>query len=215
MDQRNAGEQAEDAQELWQVPYLPIDPRDIGRDYQAIIRINSQSGKGGVAYILATEYGLDLPKHMHPEVGQVVNDAADAGSRELKPDEIHSLFRQHYVNLEAPLQIHSIERQDTNPSGDVHIVADISLDGSNLRVEGQGNGPISAFVDALERNKLKDFTLIDYRQHSIGSGSKTTAAAYIRIELADKTGFNGCGIDANIELAGLKALVSAFNRSKR
>ena len=118
------------------------------------------------------------------------------------------------MNLEAPLKIRSIERQDTSPSGDVHIVADISLDGNKLRVEGQGNGPISAFVDALDRNQLKDFTLIDYRQHSIGSGSKTTAAAYIRIELSDGNGFNGCGIDANIELAGLKALVSAFNRSR-
>lgn len=205
---------AEDPQALWQVPYLPIDPQDIGRDYQAIIRINSQSGKGGVAYILATEYGLDLPKPMHPEVGQVVNDAADAASRELKPDEIHELFQQHYVNLEAPLQIHSVDRQETRPSGDVHIIADISLDGSKRRVEGQGNGPISAFVDALNQQKLKDFTLIDYRQHSIGSGSKTTAAAYIRIELADGSTHNGCGIDSNIELAGLKALVSAFNRSR-
>ena len=151
---------------------------------------------------------------MHPEVGQFVNNTADAGSRELKPEEIHDLFRQHYVNLEAPLKIRSIKRQDTSPSGDVHIVADISLDGNKLRVEGQGNGPISAFVDALDRNQLKDFTLIDYRQHSIGSGSKTTAAAYIRIELSDGNGFNGCGIDANIELAGLKALVSAFNRSR-
>ncbi|MGC6456563.1 MAG: 2-isopropylmalate synthase [Coraliomargaritaceae bacterium] len=200
---------------LWQVPYLPIDPRDIGRDYQAIIRINSQSGKGGVAYILAAEYGLDLPKYMHPEVGQFINHTADAGSRELKPDEVHNLFQQHYVNLEAPLTIHSIERQDTSPSGDVQIVAVISLDDSHHQIEGEGNGPISAFVDALDKNKLKDFTLVDYRQHSIGSGSKTTAAAYIRIELADGTGFNGCGIDANIELAGLKALVSAYNRSRR
>ncbi|MGB0344506.1 MAG: 2-isopropylmalate synthase [Coraliomargarita sp.] len=214
MDRRKA-DQADDPQALWQVPYLPIDPQDIGRDYQAIIRINSQSGKGGVAYILAAEYGLDLPKHMHPEIGQVINDAADAGSRELKPAEVHDLFRQHYVNLDSPLQILAIERQDTAPSGDVHIVADIRIEGRDLRIGGEGNGPISAFVDALDQHSLKDFTLVDYRQHSIGSGSKTTAAAYIRIELADGTAFNGCGIDANIELAGLHALVSAFNRSRR
>ncbi|MGB0258992.1 MAG: 2-isopropylmalate synthase [Coraliomargarita sp.] len=201
--------------ELWQVPYLLIDPQDLGRDYEAIIRINSQSGKGGVAYILARDYGLELPKAMHPEVGDVVNNAADAGSRELSPKEIHALFASEYVNLSSPLEIKAIEREDFSESGDVRIDADVIYQGSESTISGTGNGPISAFVDALDKQGLKDFKLMDYRQHSIGGGSKTEAAAYIQIQHEDGSVYFGCGIDSNIELAGLRALVSAFNRAQK
>ena len=202
-----------DDQSHWQVPYLLIDPQDIGRDYEAIIRINSQSGKGGVAFILARDYGLDLPKIMHPEVGEVVNAAADADSRELPANEVHAIFQKAYVNLSTPLEIVAIDREDFSKSGEVRVEADIILNGKEQKVTGTGNGPISAFVDALDREGLKHFKLIDYRQHSIGSGSKTTAAAYIQIQKECGQSFFGCGIDPNIELAGLHALVSAFNRS--
>ncbi len=205
--------QEADPNALWQVPYLLIDPSDIGRDYEAIIRINSQSGKGGVAYILAREFGLDLPKAMHPEVGRVINDAADRDSRELTADEVHGLFRHAYVNLATPLELISIEREDFSNSGEVHIEAQVRFAGERLIISGHGNGPISAFVDALKHHKWKDFTLLDYRQHSIGSGSKTKAAAYIQIRHDDGLIFFGCGIDPNIERAGLHALVSAFNRA--
>jgi 2-isopropylmalate synthase len=197
----------------WQVPYLLIDPADIGRDYEAIIRINSQSGKGGVAYILSREFGLDLPKVMHPEVGDVINAAADKGSRELKSAEVHAIFQREYVNLGTPLQLISIEREDFSQTGDVRIQAQINYQGQPYSIAGQGNGPISAFVDALQAKGWKDFTLLDYRQHSIGGGSKTTAAAYIQIKHSNGSIYYGCGIDANIELAGLHALVSAFNRA--
>ena len=197
----------------WQVPYLLIDPQDIGRDYEAIIRINSQSGKGGVAFILARDYGLDLPKTMHPEVGEVVNAAADADSRELPAHEVHAIFQREYVNLATPLELGAIEREDFSKTGAVRVEADIIFKGTEQKVVGNGNGPISAFVDALDRGGLKQFTLIDYRQHSIGVGSKTTAAAYIQIQHESGKHFFGCGIDPNIELAGLHALVSAFNRS--
>ena len=196
----------------WQVPYLLIDPADLGRDYKAIIRINSQSGKGGVAYILSREFGLDLPKVMHPEVGQVVNNAADQDSRELKSAEVHDIFQRAYVNLSTPLELLSIAREDFSSTGEVSIDATIQLNGESLSITGRGNGPISAFVNALESKGWKNFTLIDYRQHSIGRGSKTDAAAYIQIKHDDGSIFYGCGIDANIELAGLHALVSAFNR---
>jgi len=197
----------------WEVPYLAIDPADIGRDYEAIIRINSQSGKGGVAYILERDFGLDLPKAMHPEVGKVVNDTADKGSRELSPDEVREVFMQEYVNLEAPMELLSIEREDFSQSGEVKVDAEICMNGKSNKVTGTGNGPISAFVDALEQDGYKDFQLLDYRQHSIGGGSKTKAAAYIQIKNDDGSVSFGCGINANIELAGLHALVSAFNRA--
>jgi 2-isopropylmalate synthase len=197
----------------WQVPYLLIDPEDIGRDYEAIIRINSQSGKGGVAYILSREFGLDMPKVMHPEVGDVINAAADKGSRELKSAEVHEIFQREYVNLATPLQLISIEREDFNQEGEVRIQAQVSHQGEQYSVAGQGNGPISAFVDALQAKGWKDFTLLDYRQHSIGTGSKTTAAAYIQIQHINGSTDYGCGINSNIELAGLHALVSAFNRA--
>ncbi|MFP4068919.1 MAG: 2-isopropylmalate synthase [Verrucomicrobiota bacterium] len=199
---------------LWQVPYLLIDPEDIGRDYEAIIRINSQSGKGGVAYLLARDYGLDLPKAMHPEVGQVVNEAADRDSRELKSTEVHEVFRREYVNLSTPLEILSIDREDFSKTGEVRVQADVVYRGEEMKIEGSGNGPISAFIDALERKGWKDFNLLDYRQHSIGGGSKTKAAAYIQIKHRSGAVFFGCGIDANIELAGLRAVVSAFNRAQ-
>lgn len=197
----------------FEVPYLLIDPKDIGRDYEAIIRINSQSGKGGVAYILDRDYGLDLPKAMHPEVGTVVNNAADQGSRELSPQEVHEVFQKEYVNLSSPLEIVSIDREDFSKSGDVGVEAEIRFNEESTKISGVGNGPISAFVDALQQQGWKNFTLDDYRQHSIGSGSKTLAAAYIQIKQEDGTPFFGCGIDSNIELAGLKALVSAINRA--
>lgn len=197
----------------WEVPYLLIDPQDIGRDYEAIIRINSQSGKGGVAYILSRDYGLDLPKAMHPQVGEVVNIAADKNSRELPAEEVYALFKESYINLNAPLEIIRIEREDFSDSGEVQITAEVLHSGVTKTIQGTGNGPISAFVDALDQQQLKNFTLIDYRQHSIGKGSKTKAAAYIQIQFESKD-FFGCGIDPNIELAGLKALVSAYNRSQ-
>jgi len=197
----------------WEVPYLAIDPEDIGRDYEAIIRINSQSGKGGVAYILERDFGLDLPKAMHPEVGMVVNNTADKGSRELSAMEVHEVFMQEYVNLSKPLELLSIQREDFSKSGEVKVEAEIRIDGEAMLVAGTGNGPISAFVDALQLKGCKDFRLLDYRQHSIGGGSKTKAAAYIQIKNDDGSISFGCGIDSNIELAGLHALVSAFNRA--
>jgi len=197
----------------WEVPYLAIDPEDIGRDYEAIIRINSQSGKGGVAYILERDFGLDLPKAMHPDVGLAVNTTADQGSRELSPQEVYEVFTKEYVNLALPMELLSIEREEFSKTDEVKVEAKLSFDGETMLVAGTGNGPISAFVDALQINGWKNFQLLDYRQHSIGGGSKTKAAAYIQIKRDDGSIFFGCGINSNIELAGLRALVSAFNRA--
>ena len=139
----------------WEVPYLAIDPADIGRDYEAIIRINSQSGKGGVAYILERDFGLDLPKAMHPEVGMVVNDTADQGSRELSPDEVREVFMQAYVNLEAPMELLSIEREDFSQSGEVKVDAEICMNGKSNKVTGTGNGPIAPSSMHLSKRATK------------------------------------------------------------
>ena len=197
---------------LWEVPYLLIDPNDIGRNYEAIIRINSQSGKGGVAYILNHDYGLDLPKAMHPEVGDAINAFADKTSRELSAVEIFDHFKESFVNLEAPIKLLSIDRTFNDADDSLSLEAKIEKEGEAYSIEGTGNGPISAFVNALDEKGWKDFTLKDYRQHSIGSGSKTEAAAYVQISGQQGINVYGCGIDPNIEKAGLKALISAYNR---
>ena len=153
---------------LWQVPYLSIDPRDIGRTYEEIIRINSQSGKGGVAYVLSREFGLDLPKAMHPEVGLLVNEKADSESRELAADEIYATFKAEYLEKNSPLELLSYNTGKEPGKEEVSCSAKVRISGEEKEVSGRGNGPINAFVNALEGIGLKDFKLIDYRQHSIG-----------------------------------------------
>lgn len=197
--------------DLWQVPYLPIDPRDIGRSYEAIIRINSQSGKGGVAYVLSREFGLDLPKPMHPEVGLIMNDKADSESRELAAEEIYETFRKEYLEKKTPLSLVSYETHRVS-NDMITCDANIELDGEKKEITGIGNGPINAFVHALEKTGLKDFKLTDYRQHSIGGGSATESAAFIQLQMKAGRVAYGCGIHASIEKSGLLALVSAYNR---
>ena len=196
----------------WGVPYLTIDPQDIGRSYEAIIRINSQSGKGGIAYILDREHGLDLPKTMHPQVGKRIYDLADELGRELTADEIRDAFYQIFANLEAPLSVKDYELvHHTTERGLVESTATIMLDGTETRIEGKGNGPINAFVQAMAGIGLKDFKVTDYRSHAIRGGSDANAAAYVQVQHDDGRILWGCGIDPSIEMAGLKALVTASN----
>ncbi len=199
----------------WQVPYLPIDPEDIGRTYKAIIRINSQSGKGGVAFIMERELGLELPKNMHPEFSAVINKIADSGSKELQPNEIKEAFYREYLDLNEPLSLNSYQ-VSTAPDDHRHITfsAEIVFQAEKRQIEGKGNGPIAALVDGLDQIGLKNFHLTDFRQHAISTGSSAEAVAYIQIQDAGNDAFTwGASIDSNIELAGLKALVSAFNRA--
>jgi 2-isopropylmalate synthase len=199
----------------WEVPYLPIDPQDLGRNYEAIIRINSQSGKGGVAYVLQTEFGLDLPKAMHPEIGGAVNAAADKLARELTPQEIKSLFDDMYLRATKPLNLLDYDvHADPANRHQFNFVGRIEWDGEAREIRGSGNGPINAFVQAMNAQGWKNFKVLDYRSHAIGVGSATDSAAYVLIEReGDRTLYWGCGIDTNIEQAGLLALVSAFNRA--
>jgi 2-isopropylmalate synthase len=199
---------------LWDVPYLTIDPMDIGRSYEAIIRINSQSGKGGVAYVLDREFGFDLPKLMHPEVGNLIGKHADKLSKELSPAEIHDCFRANFVNVSVPLELVSFSSSPVNKQT-VRCEAEVRRDGKVLTLTGEGNGPISALVHALESMGWANFSLKDYRSHALTAGSESSAAAYVSLQSKDGRTVWGCGVDANIELAGLKALVSAANRLER
>jgi 2-isopropylmalate synthase len=196
----------------WDVIYIPIDPADIGRTYKAIIRINSQSGKGGVAYVLDREHGFDLPKTMHPQVGKRIYDMADELGRELSADEIRDAFFREFVNVASPLDVVDYELiHGVGERGQVKCQASILNHGEMQSIEGLGNGPINAFVHALENAGLKDFKVTDYRSHAVRGGSDASAAAYVQLQHDDGRLLWGAGVDPSIEMAGLKALVTAWN----
>jgi len=201
----------------WGVPYLTIDPQDIGRSYEAIIRINSQSGKGGVAYILDREHGFDLPKSMHPQVGKFVYDRADAESRELSNDEIGEIFADKFVNIDAPLSLSEFELDHTTmPRGGVICHATVVINGETVSGSGKGNGPINSFVNFLEESGHKDFNVTDYRSQALRGGSDADSAAYVQIQHSESGKLLwGCGIDPSIEMAGLKALICAWNLQRK
>jgi 2-isopropylmalate synthase len=199
----------------WDVIYIPIDPADIGRTYKAIIRINSQSGKGGVAYILETEFGYQLPKLMHKEIGKVINDLADRSGTELSPAEIHTAFQQEYIERAAPALVLR-EFRTTERGTQVTCEAEIKLRDAPLplRFTGTGNGPIDAFVRGLaSTGRVPAFDVQSYNEHSLGSGAEARAVSYIQIKLADGRTLFGAGVDTNIEVASIRAIVSALNRA--
>ena len=199
----------------WAVPYLTIDPTDIGRTYEAIIRINSQSGKGGIAYILDREYGFDIPKAMQPIVGATIYQLADNKGKELTNQEILEAFKNEFVNVSKSffLEKYELLHNDLN-DGQVCCEAKIINNGEPHEIKGSGNGPINAFVNALEKINQKDFKLKDYRSHAIKGGSDADSAAYILLEDTNGKEAWGCGVDPSIEIAGVKALVSSLNLLK-
>lgn len=210
---RRARDVKEDPETKFGIPYLTIDPMDIGRSYEAIIRINSQSGKGGVAYILEREYGLHLPKTMHPVVGTKVYGIADELGRELEAEEIKDAFYKTFVNTQSPMELIDYELDHSaGKRGDVACIATIRMNGEELEIKGIGNGPINALTHALDKAGLKQFHLTDYRSHAITGGSDSDSAAYIQLQCDSTPSLIwGCGIDTSIEMAGLYALVSAWN----
>lgn len=212
LDRRDKDRAQSPTEVPWAVPYLTIDPQDLGRSYEAIIRINSQSGKGGVAYILDREHGLDLPKTMHPQVGKFVYDLADQLGREMSADEIGEAFHQHFANITSPLAVTDYDlNHHTEERGIVECTTSIVYQGNEQKITGRGNGPINAFVNALENIGLKDFKVTDYRSHAVRGGSDASAAAYVQLQHEDGRLLWGAGIDSSIEMAGLRALVSAWN----
>jgi len=195
----------------WDVLYIPIDPADIGRSYRAIIRINSQSGKGGVAYILEREFGLTLPKLMHKEMGRIINDLADAKGTELTPAEIHAAFQREYLQRTSPVSLQHFKASERDST--VHCDARIAIDGQTHALTGAGNGPIDAFVHAVAATALPKFDVVSYAEHSLGRGAEARAVSYIQIKTERGRALFGAGVDTNIELASIKAIVSALNRA--
>ncbi|MGK9233869.1 2-isopropylmalate synthase [Inquilinus limosus] len=197
---------------LWEVPYLPIDPQDIGCSYEAVIRVNSQSGKGGVAYLLLTDHGLDLPRKLQVEFSQVIQKLADETGKEISSQVIWQEFEQEYL---TPGRV-EVTGHTTLPTGrgERHIEAQVKIDGVEKTIQGEGNGPLNAFVDALRREIGVDVDIADYREHALRSGSDSSAATYVEARIGGKTLF-GVGIDSNIVMASLKAVASAVNRGVR
>ena len=195
----------------WDVLYIPIDPADIGRSYKAIIRINSQSGKGGVAYILEQEFGFQLPKPMHKEIGKLINDLADAKGTELTPEDVNAFFKREYIDRASPVQL--IHFKTTERDSSVSCQATVKVEGVEHTLSAKGNGPIDAFVRALASAGLPKFEFMSYAEHSLGAGAEARAVSYIQIKTERGNTYYGAGIDTNIELASIKAVVSAVNRS--
>lgn len=195
--------------EIWDVPYLPIDPADLGRSYDAVIRVNSQSGKGGMSYLLEQEHGLALPRRLQIEFSRVVQAAADTTGKEVTAEEIYRIFRAEYLERRTPYAYLSHRMsEDTRQACPVQITVAMEQDGVGREQTGAGNGPIDAFVAALGL----DVRVMDYHEHAIGAGANAQAASYVELRIGDGPTMFGVGIDANIVTASFKAVMSAVNR---
>jgi 2-isopropylmalate synthase len=195
---------------VWAVPYLPIDPKDVGRSYEAVIRVNSQSGKGGVAYIMKSEHSLELPRRLQIEFSQVIQAKTDSEGGEVSPDEMWSVFAAEYLEPTRPLELNAVHTSSAAGREDVLRVG-LYVAGERTELDGRGNGPIAAFVDALAAVG-HDVRVLDYHEHALSSGGDASAAAYLECAVGDRVLW-GVGIDANIVTASLKAIVSAVNRA--
>jgi 2-isopropylmalate synthase len=194
----------------WDVPYLTIDPRDIGREYREVIRVNSQSGKGGVAYLLASEFGIELPKDLQREFGPIANEEVDRLGREVSGAELKAMFWREYVERESPWKLGTFETESRN--GSVKCNAQLQRNGQFIQISGEGNGPLAALVHGLAQGGLPRFEIINYSEHALGSGEEASAIAYIQVRTADGRTRWGAGVDTNIELASVRAVLSALNR---
>ena len=199
------------AERRWEVPYLPIDPKDVGRSYEAVIRVNSQSGKGGVAYILKSEHQLDLPRRAQIEFSRVIQQHTDAEGGEVLPDEIWATFRAEYLDRDAPLRLDSVHTSSAEGERD-SLDVDVHVDGELRSLHGEGNGPLSAFCDAINGLPQNfDVRILDYAEHALTSGGDSYAAAYVECAIGGEVRW-GVGVDPNIVTASLRAVISAINR---
>jgi 2-isopropylmalate synthase len=210
---RRAAEQGIPVSEIgWEAPYLPIDPKDVGRTYEAVIRVNSQSGKGGVAYILKAEHKLDLPRRAQIEFSRVIQDRTDTAGGEITPEEIWAVFSAEYLEPVEPLKLNSVHTSSAAGEKD-QLRVNVYVDGELTTLSGEGNGPIAAFVNAInELPQEFDVRVLDYHEHALSSGGDAIAAAYVECAVGDQVLW-GVGLDANIVTASLKAVISAVNRS--
>ena len=203
----------------WKIPYLHINPLDVGKKYEQLIRINSQSGKGGIAYILEKDFGLRIPKAMHPELGTYVQELADKKGSEISANEVYALFKDKFVQIIEPYQFISVEHATSSQpnSNDISVKLKVEINGVMEELTGNGNGPISAVVHALQRtSKVIDFNLVDFQEQSTGQSADSTAMAYITIKKRqDDTIFHGAGQNSNIDWAAIYALIAALNKAAR
>ena len=199
--------------EIWDMPYLPIDPKDLGRTYEAVIRVNSQSGKGGMAYLLESEYGLELPRRLQIEFSRVVQQETDVSGKELLASDLWNLFRREYGldTIAAPKQ-RAMSESDGSGNTRVTLKAEVQLAGKPVTIEGEGTGPVDAFVAGLNATGLAQVKVMDYREHAIGSGANAQAVAYLELRVGDRTLY-GVGVDADILTASLKGILSGLARA--
>ena len=201
--------------QAWDVPYLPIDPLDVGANYEAVIRINSQSGKGGISYIMETEFGIQMPRALQVEFSGAVQKISDTSGEEQSPDDIWKAFNQEYLSAKTPYEfVEHQTRADTHASEKRLMTATVKKDGVNVAIEGEGNGPIDAYVDALKKDSRKDIKVFSYSEHSVGGGSDASAIAFVETEVDGKHLY-GIGQDPNIVSASLIAVTCAVNRAIR
>jgi 2-isopropylmalate synthase len=200
--------------DYFEVPYLPIDPKDLGRTYEAVIRVNSQSGKGGVAYLLKEDHGLDLPRPLQIEFSRVVQEVADRTGKEMTSAAIWQLFQETYLGRDGILLV-DYSMLPERRGGERRLAAKVTVDGAERKIEGVGNGPIAAFVDALQKDCGIALTFLDYSEHAVGGGADAQAAAYVKVRGKDDETLHGVGIDGNIITASLKAVASAANRVQK
>lgn len=201
--------------DYWEIPYLPIDPADVGREYEPIIRINSQSGKGGAAFVMQTVFGYHLPKAMHPEFGALVKSACDAAGRELSTDELFDVFRKNYLDIPRKYALirHTVNEQSGENGSEVHFYGVITCDGEKHNVHGIGNGPLDAFFNALKEIGLGGYEFLAYHEHAISEGSDSKAIAYIQLKQPGDGSIFGVGIENNINFASMQGVLCAINRS--
>jgi 2-isopropylmalate synthase len=195
----------------WDVPYLTLDPADIGREYREVIRVNSQSGKGGVAYLLESEFGIELPKDMQREFGPIANDEVDRLGREVSGAELKAMFWREYIERLEPWQLHRFETQSSN--GTVRCRTQLTRAGKPVEFAGEGNGPLAALVHGFGTAGVPRFEITHYSEHALSASEEAAAIAYIQIKHGDGRVRWGAGVDTNIELASVRAVISALNRS--
>jgi 2-isopropylmalate synthase len=196
--------------DLWDMPYLPVDPKDLGRSYDAVIRVNSQSGKGGISYLLETEYGLELPRRLQIEFSQVVQAVMDDTGKEMAAADLWHIF-DHAYGLGSAAALHPLVTE--NAAGGVALTVDVVLDNRALHIAGHGSGPIDAFVHGLNQHLLPAVRVLDYHEHALRSGSDAQAVAYLELRFGDALTAFGVGCDANITSASLKAILSGVQRA--
>jgi 2-isopropylmalate synthase len=196
--------------DIWEMPYLPLDPKDLGRSYEAVIRVNSQSGKGGISYLLESEYGLELPRRLQIEFSQVVQSAMDASGKEFTAHDLFDLFEREFGVHSTAAPAHRVLKEG---NGSVELTADVRLGEKTTAIRGAGNGPIDAFVDGLSQACGEVIRVLTYHEHSVGTGSGAQAVAYLELRIGERTLF-GVGMDSDIVTASLKAIVSGLQRHR-